>query len=116
MKKTSGVDSQFDPSAIHVGLPPIRSRGNVLRPGCSGARGSPAALAVVGATRLAEGSVRARGEVETHTSPPALHGSLPHQRSLAGRPVKRRFEALDHNTRHPLGRRSGGRLRPGSTP
>lgn len=53
-------------------------RGNVLRLSGRVARGAPAARAVAGAT-LAEGSVRARGEVEIHTSPPALQGSLPQQ-------------------------------------
>ena len=62
-------------------FPAIRRCNSVLRPGCSEARVTRAARAVAGAT-LAEGSVRARGEVETHTSPPALHGSLPQQRSL----------------------------------
>ena len=56
--------------------------GNVLRLSGRVARGAPATRAVAGATPLAEGSVRARGEVEIHTSPPALPGSLPQQRSL----------------------------------
>ena len=72
---------------------------------------------MAGATRLAEGSVRARGEVETHTSPFALLGSLPHQQSLAGslagRPVKRRFEALDHTLAVPTaGGTAGGPFAP----
>ena len=41
-------------------------------------------------------------------------GSLPHQRSLAGRPVERRFRGAGPHTRRSLGRRSGGWLRPGS--
>ena len=64
------------------GLRPIRGCGNVLRASWFVGRGTRAARAVAGATPLAEGSVRARGEVEIHTSPPALPGSLPQQRSL----------------------------------
>ena len=86
--------------------------GNVLRPGYPVTHGTRAARTVAGATRLAEGSVRARGEVETHTSPFALPGSLPHQQSLAGRPVKRRFEALDHTLAVPTAGGAAGGLVP----
>ena len=50
-------------------LPHIRWRGNVLRSGRPVARDTRAVRAVVGATPLAEGSVRVRAEVEIHTSP-----------------------------------------------
>ena len=65
--------------------------GNVLRLGRSVGGGTGATRAVAGATPQSEGLVRVRGEVEIHTSTPALLGSLPHQRSLAGRPSERRL-------------------------
>ena len=58
------------------------------------ARGARGARAVTLATRLAKGSVRVRGRVCLRT-PPDPFGSLPHQQSLAGRPVQRRFEAAE---------------------
>ena len=77
--------------------------------------GTRAARAVAGATRLAEGSVRARGEVEIHTTPPALLGSLPHQQSLAGRPRQAPLRGAGPHARRPHRWRHGGRPRPGST-
>ena len=59
------------------------------------ARGARSTGAVTLATRLAEGSVRVRGRVCLRTPAPDLFGSLPHQQSLAGRPVQRRFEAAE---------------------
>ena len=51
--------------------------GNVLRLSGRVARGAPAARAVAGATPQSEGLVRVRGEVEIHTSPPALQRVAP---------------------------------------
>ena len=59
------------------------------------AGGARAARAVTLATPLAEGSVRVRGRVCLRTPAPDPFGSLPHQQSLAGRPVQRRFEAAE---------------------
>ncbi len=47
------------------------------------------------ATPLAKGSVRVRGRACLRTPTPDPFGSLPHQQSLAGRPVQRRFEAAE---------------------
>ena len=66
---------------------------------CAGAampaRAAREARAVTLATPLAEGSVRGRGRVCLRTPAPNPFGSLPHQQSLAGRPVQRRFEAAE---------------------
>ena len=45
--------------------------------------------------------------------PTLPRGSLPHHRSLAGRPVQRRFEALDHTLAVPSAPGAAGGLVPG---
>jgi len=68
-----------------LGCPSIRMRNNVLRLRRPVARGKLAASAWSVATRQSEGLLRVRGQVGLRTPAPDPHGSLPDQRSLAGR-------------------------------
>jgi len=68
-----------------LGCPSIRMRNNVLRLRRPVARGKLAASAWSVATRQSGGLLRVRGQVGLRTPAPDPHGSLPDQRSLAGR-------------------------------
>ena len=114
VKSTQGVDSHFGALGIHTDLathPQGRQR-LAVRPS-----GRPLPNGPFGRGRERPPSPKARYGIEasvfSHPSASCL-GSLPHQRSLAGRPVERRFRGAGPHTCRAFGRRSDGRLRLGS--